>query len=96
MSSRFTIWAERRWRCARDLTVAMSRGAFLRVKTPDGWVIAGLGQVWDWRQAASGDISCGQSGRVSDAEVAIVMTGEFGIETLRRELRRTRRDACKR
>ena len=91
MVTRFQRWAERRWRCARDITVEFQRGAFLRMTTPDGMVIAGRGKIYDYRKVKSGDLS----GEGPDAWCAIMLTAEFSVEHLRRELRRTRRDACR-
>lgn len=86
----FEQWAERRWRCVRDLTVAMMRGAILRVSTPDGLVTAGRGSLHDWRAVPSGDLSCGPG--APDALVAYRLSTEIDVVRLRRALRAAQRD----
>ncbi len=90
MTTRWQIWAERRWRCARDLTVAMMRGATVRVSTPEGLVCAGGGGIYDWRRRRPGDAGLSCRGE-ADAEVAVRLTAEFDVPHLRRALRQARR-----
>lgn len=89
MATRWQIFVERRWRCARDLTVAMMRGATVRVSTPDGLVCAGGGGIYDWRRQGA-SLSCRGE---ADAEVAVRLTAEFDVPRLRRALRRAIEDA---